>query len=353
MGMPPLDGETGNHSMTESDCRMPLPNVLRNEIAAAEVGGKRSLVAAVRYAMDQAASAQAYRAHTPTGFHEPTHFIPMDTTRSVVACLSGDNLTTLFDANGKLRRTPHSAPSTDELKMDAVVIANSRVARAGAGVIIMPEASKPRPVGRNGAVVLESVPGFVRHVDAATWSIVDVDSLAEIPQSPSPIASVRIDWSQATAKAVRFEVPRAERMTYADQDQLCGQIVAGITLGLARAADALLLDAIAATNPQPFNLASVAAQDLAFDDIRALVGTDGAGANVGPDGALRAAGIAAQLTADASGTLVGAWDRCAVAIRDDVTINFQRTGHAGAMTVTAWMSMLALIPAPQKFWEVA
>jgi hypothetical protein len=100
-------------------------------------------------------------------------------------------------------------------------------------------------------------------------------------------------------------------------------------------------------------VSTIAAQDLQIDDIRAIAGTDGTGVAIGVDGVLRAAGIPAHLTPDMSGTLVGTWNRCVVAIRDDISINFLRVGTAGEMMVTAWASMLPIIAAPHNFWEVA
>lgn len=312
-----------------------------------------SLSTAIRSLMSEAAKAPAFRAHTPVGMHEPTAYIPVNAARSIVACLSAENLPGLFDAEGRLRRIPQAAPSGDEWKMDAAMVANSRVGRAGAGIVVMPEATTAHAVGRTGAIVMERVPGFVRHVEAAAWSTIDVDLLADVPASASPITSVSIDWSNCIAKAARFNVTRKERTSYEDQDKLCEAIIAALTLGLARAADEVMLTALSTAGLTPFTLAKAAAEGLAFDELRALVGTTGAGAVVGQDGALRAAGIAGELTGDMPGTIVGAWNRASIAVRDDVNIYIERTGLAGEMAITAWASMLPLIPVSGKFWTVA
>jgi len=326
----------------------------RAELAGMEINGKRrSLASALRVLMTDAANAPTHRAHTPVGAHEPTAFIPIDATRSILACLSGDNLPGLFDAKGRLRRTPQAAPSVDELRMDAAIVANSRVVRAGAGLVIMPEITKAHAVGRTGDVVFEHTPGFVRHVDAAVWDTVDLDSLVSVPVSASPITSVAIDWNSAIAKTVRFEIPRKDRKSYGDQDKLCEEIIAAITLGLARAADEVLLSALSAAPLTDFTLAKAASEGLFVDELRGLVGTNATGAAFAADGALRAAGVASELTPDMAGTIVGAWNRAAVAVRDDVDIIFQRTGNAGAMEIIAWVSMLPLIPVASKFWTVA
>lgn len=326
----------------------------RTELAGSEINGKRrSLASALRVLMTEAAHAQEYRAHTPAGMQEPTAFIPVDASRSIVACLSGENLPGLFDAKGRLRRTPQAAPSSDVMRMDAAIVANSRVVRAGAGLVIMPELTKAHAVGRTGQIALESVPGFVRNVEASAWGTIDVDSLAELTVSASPITSVPIDWKNATAKAVRFEITRKDRKTYVDQDKLCEEIVAAITLGLARAADEVLLSALSAIPLTDFTLAKAASEGLFVDELRGLVGTNAVGAAFAADGTLRAAGVTSELTPDMAGTIVGAWNRAVVAVRDDVDILFERTGTAGEMAVTAWASMLPLIPVASKFWTVA
>lgn len=325
----------------------------RNELAGnALLGKRRSLAEGIRLLMDESANAPSVRAHTPVGFHEPTAYIPTSSARSTVASLKGDSLPDLFDAAGRLRRTPHAATSSEEFSLETAVLANSRIARAGAGFVIVEKATEPNAVGKTGDVVMQETPGFLRHVDAAVWSTVDVDSLAEIQVSASPITSAKIDWSTATAKAVRFNVTRSHRMTYLDQQELCKLIVSGLTLGFARAADEVLFAALAAEDLAPFTLAAAATADVRFDELRALVGTNATGAAVGGDGALRAEGVPAELTADMPGTIIGAWSRAGVAVRDDVTIYIERTGLQGEMSITAWASMQALIPAPGKFWIV-
>lgn len=315
-------------------------------------GSRPSLATALRTVMDDAAKAQPFRDHTPIGMDAPTVRMAISTARLTVACLKSDNLPDLFDRNGRLRRTPQAAPSSDTVRMDAAVITNSRVASAGAGVVIVPEASVARAVGKDGPLAFERVPGFLRNIEAGEWSTVNVDALPEVSVSPSPIVSAEIDWSIATAKAIRFVVNRKERMRYGDQDELCNEIIAALTLGLARAADEVLLSDLSARALANFTLGAAAAEGLAMGDLRALVGTGGQGAAVGQDGALRAGGIAAELTAEMSGTIVGAWDRTAVAVRDDVNIFFERTGLAGEMAITAWASMQSLVPSASKFWKL-
>lgn len=316
-------------------------------------GTGRNLTDAVMEVMKDAANANSVIARQPAGFSEPIAYIPTGTARALVASLKGDSLPGLFDANGRIIRTPHAVPSSEEFSLEAAILANSRVSRAGAGIIVVDEATKAHAVGRTGEIALESTPGYLRHVDSAVWSTVDVDSLAQVPESVSPITTATIDWKTSTAKGVRFTITRSHRMTYMDQQKMVGLIMSALTLGLARAADEVLLSALAAEGLQPFTLARVAATDLAFDDLRALVGTNGAGAVVGQDGILRAAGVRAELTPDMTGTIAGDFARASVAVLDNVNIYMERGGLAGQMIVTAWAAMQPLVPVAGKFWTVA
>ncbi len=85
--------------------------------------------------------------------------------------------------------------------------------------------------------------------------------------SDSPIKSVQIDWNAATASCPLL-VNRKERMRYGDQDKLCEEIVAAITLGLARAADEVMLSALSSVSLETLNLALTAAKGLRFDELR-------------------------------------------------------------------------------------
>lgn len=300
--------------------------------------------------IDDAMRAQSKRAHTPAGMHEPTVYLSAPMARSTVACLKTVSLPALFGKDGRLRRTPSAAPSGSTVKMDAGLVAGSRVAGAGAHVLIIPEASKPHLVGPNGTVVMESVPVRFSNIEAAVFGTVAVDDdLA--PLITLPVFSASIDRKELISKGVSFQIKRADRKRV-DSDDLVTEIVASLTLGLARAADDILLTALAAESLTPFTLAKAAAEGLMFDELNGLIGTGGDGAAIGANGVLRAAGIASELTADMAGTIVGAWNRVGVVVHEDVTIAFERANLKGDLNVTAWAHMHPLIPDAAKFWTV-
>lgn len=312
----------------------------------------QSFAAAIRETMAAADQAQTYRAHTPVGMQEPTAHIPVKAVRSLPASMKSFSLPALFGADGRLRRSPGAAPAGTTASFDASVVAASRVASAGAHVMILPDKRKAHAVGAMGLVALESAKTEFRTIEAAAFGTVDIDTEADAPIVEFPALGASMDMRQAITKGVRFELPRSERRRI-DPEQLAEEISIALALGISRAADEVLLSAISTAAPSAFSLAKAAAQGLVFGELRGLVGTVGAGAVIGQDGALRAAGIPAELTADMTGTIVGAWNRAGVIVCEDISVHFQRLGKHGAQAVTAWVTMLPLVPDASKFWTIA
>lgn len=311
-----------------------------------------NLAHAIREAMAEADKAQTHRAHTPPGMHEPTAYITTRPVRSLPASLNSFDLPALFGADGRLRRVPGAAPAGATIRLDAGVAVASRVARAGAHVMVVSDNRKAHAVGATGHVALESVNAEFRTIEAAVFGVVDIEAEGDAPIIALPVFGASMDMRQVITKGVRFEIPRSERRRV-DSGQLADEISIALTLGIARAADEALMAAITATNPAAFSLGAAAAQGLQFDELRALVGAAGTGAVVGQDGALRAAGVPAELTGDMAGTLIGAWNRSGVAIGEDIPVHFERLGKAGELAVTAWVTVLPLLPNEAKFWSLA
>ena len=107
------------------------------------------------------------------------------------------------------------------------------------------------------------------------------------------------------------------------------------------------------TAPQAFTIGAAASAGFDWSELRSFVGTNGAGAAVAPDGALRAAGIPATLTPVIATTIAGSFGRAAAAIMDDLRVSVERRGLLGGLTMTAWADIKALIPNPDAFWSIA
>lgn len=302
--------------------------------------------------INDALRAQALIGRTAPGFSEPTSYIRKPTLRAMATPLSTVSLPSLFDKNGRLRRVPSAAPVGEDVKMPAGVIANSRVCRAGARVAVIRDAAKPHAVGsRTNDIVFERIIDRFRNTESAQFGTVAMED-GDAPTVPFPVFEAQADWSRAVEKAVRFEFKRAERKQI-EPDALMSEILTALTLGVARSADEILLSAIVASAPAVFSLAEAATQDLGVDELRAVIGTAGAGSSIDANGNLRAAGVSGELTADMSGTIVGAWNRAGIAIRDEFTIIADRVNGRGDFAVTAFVSMIPLVPDANKFWTVA
>lgn len=262
---------------------------------------------------------------------------------------------------GKAPQT-YNIPAGSKVALSAALAERSRVAQAGTRIIpvTLPEPPSNAPAGafyeRAGAFTL---------LEPADFQAAD-DETPAVTQA-LPFKSEDIDVALMRSYAVRFSISRREQRDIGDAE-MSARIMTGVAMGLANLVDrelladleaALLADAGGTAMPA-FSLASAASTGLRFEELRALVGTNATGAVVGQDGALRVAGVPAELTAEAPNTFVGAFDRSAVAIIDDLPLLVQRgggddagTSSKGRITVTAWVDLLPLVPSTDYFWSAA
>lgn len=262
---------------------------------------------------------------------------------SFMPALIGQDGTTLTAA-------PIANLAGEKIPMSAAIIANSRVAKAGAHIIIRPDQTRAIAMGQRGGVAIASQAGHFVTVEAAPFDTVPDE--ADVPVSLIPVSRAKLDWETAPSIGVRFHLNHKTQKDIGN-DQYAAELMAAITIGLANAADKLLLAAINATTPAAFTIGAAAGQGIATHELRGLIGTAGTGAAFRNDGTLTAAGVSGELTNAMQNTLVGAFNRAAIAIHEDVSVLAERTSAAGALDVTCWCSMIALVPDAQKFWSVA
>lgn len=271
------------------------------------------------------------------------------------ASLRNLNLTTtalpvLNGQDGKIVAVVPGNIAGTSTKLDTAIVRSSRVAAAGANIIVRAVPSNAYATGLTGGVMVYDADTYFVIMAPATFAAVPDDAAVSV--TPLPASRAMIQWDQSVKMAVRFNIPRRDPRTYG-QDHIANEILTAIPLGVARAADNLLLTAINAATLSPFSVAAASAQGLKAGELRALIGTDGTGAQFRADGQLIAAGIAAEMTADMAGTVVGAFDRAAVAIHDEIRILAERLNANGDLAVTCWVDMIPLLPDPAKFWNVA
>jgi hypothetical protein len=284
----------------------------------------------------------------------------------------------LVDSDWRPYATPApTAPAGEVHRLDTALLLNSRVMQAGARLIVMPSSMEPVSDKQNRFVGFRDEPaGFVT-IEAASLDVLSLQTVnpplaggsqvwippedrtepsdntqeATITAQAIPVHEAKVNRDGWTQRGLRFELKRST-MKAKGMPLLTAEMMTAIALGIARAADQELLSAITATNPAAYSLAAASAEGLRFGELRAIVGTGAAGAAVNDSGRLHVSGVPAELTPDMAGTLVGAWDRSALAINDEIQLLVERTNANGSMAVTCWVDMQPLLPEPGKFWSV-
>ncbi|KWW37560.1 HK97 family phage prohead protease [Cupriavidus metallidurans] len=247
--------------------------------------------------------------------------------------------------------SPEYAPisaklANNKLSLATALMEASQVVQAGATII--PVATAPMP---------ENSPVIAWYRRAAKFSTIapalfgQVADGVDVAVATFPAHRAEIDIGDAPTAAVSFEFTRRQQKDVGE-DQLAAELAIALALGLARYADSVLLSAINASAPAPFSLSAAAAKGLRFGELSALVGTTGAGASIGQDGVLRAAGVRADLTDTMAGTFVGAFSRAAIAVHDDIPLYIERTGKQGTLKATAFVNVRPLLSDPAAFWSV-
>jgi hypothetical protein len=313
----------------------------------------------IKTLFSDARAAQGIRAHTPKGFSEPTHMLTTPKMRGTILslCEPVPNIAAYFDDQGKLRRVPKGRPASTPVSIDPLTVAraHSRFAAAGVNLLLRAPPLTPQPVGQQGVVVMQRELSGMSVIQPLPMNVVADD--ADTPVVVSlPVKSASVDWSDENstpAYAVQLEIPRGDYRDRLHDGSLDQVLTVAILAGAGRIADHALMTALAAASLTEFSLAAAASSGLAFGELRAMVGTAGNGATVGQDGALRASGIAAELTDTGLHTFVGAFDHAAVLLDSEIRVFAEKTSLDGALTVTVLASAAALLPDKSKFWRVA
>ncbi|MGE0966611.1 hypothetical protein ACQF4K_24820 [Ralstonia pseudosolanacearum] len=294
----------------------------------------------------------ANEARHAMGFHE--HFTPgIDEPKRIPAPAVGSSSMDLSRAL-KLDATPEGvyglnmvpAGQTNDLDPRSVIEANSRVVTAGARLII----AHPKPAPNfGGQPVFYHDDALVRSVDPAAFAIVADGSDASL--SPMPIHDAAFGWGTTPHQAFRAKITRADHRAVGG-DQLNEAFMVAVLRGLGELADALLLQAILAATPAAFTFGAAAARHAKYDELRALVGTAGTGAGIAGDGSFRAGGVFAELTAATDKTVVGLFNRAAVAIRPELSVHVKRLNVNGDTELIVFANAQAVLPNASDFWTV-
>lgn len=236
---------------------------------------------------------------------------------------------------------------------NAVLAERSLVAQAGAKVIRIPGPMTTQPTGQTGATTGREVAD--RFVVIRPGAFAKVADGEEISMSGKPYMVAAFDHNTAPAYGVGYTLTRQQLKHEFADDTVLEAVNTAIERGIADLADFVLLNHLetaAETLASPSFTAvaqKIAAKNLRFDEVKAIVGGDCTGLEL-QDGVLRAYGVRAEISGQTSSTIIGAFGNAAVAIDDELRVTAKRINN-GAVEIVVWVNASALVPDSTMFWK--
>jgi hypothetical protein len=285
-----------------------------------------------------------YHDHQPVGMQEPTVRIPKPAAVNGSLRMSDFLPEIVTDA---ARPTQTEVPAGEKTTIDAAAFLNSRVADAGAHIIQLPE----QTLIEGPAPALADAPAGLRVIRPAPFSTVADGADIAASSLADVIAEARVNRAIMPQIGVRIPMPRSALQGIGEA-QIVAEISHAITLGVGAAVDRALLSAIVAAGLAPFSFGAVAGAGLRFGDLRALVGTGGAGA-VADRGGLYVSGVAAETCGAVPQTVIAAFSRFGVIVTPEIELLAERIDASGGVVLTAWLGVAALVPDAGFAWTVS
>ena len=246
--------------------------------------------------------------------------------------------------------TRYNRPAGQQETLSATIAQSSRVIQAG---------------GRLIPVDTPPADGELSWTRAGAFNVITGGNFAQgdennpLTAQQLPYTSEDINMDNLEQYGLRIELSRKE-MKHDFPGAMNARVVNAITHGLTELVDrvalqkleAEMLEANGGSSLPAFSLAAAASKKLRFGELAAIVGTDGTGAQY-DDGRLRVSGVPAELTGEHAQTFIGAFDRCAVAIWDDIRVLVERLNVDGSVAITCWVDLMALAPDAGYFWSAS
>lgn len=274
-----------------------------------------------------------------------------------------------LDGNGDITQIIEQVPAvTSYLSLQTVVnpdnetgltalgriIEHSLVAQAGARLLVIPSPSSPQQNSEQRLEKLRAVAsGFVT-IEAAPFEVYPDD--IELETSDKPYLVANYNDETGPIYGVGFKLSRRDIKDLSDGIAL-DAVMKSIEMGLANIVDHVLLTHLAGTASlleQP-NLKGIAkaaaARGLRFAELSAIAGGEMNSLELGGDGKLRSCGVVAEITKFSGQTIIGAFNRAAVGIDDELRLTAKRLQNGG-VEVVAWMMTQAQSPDASAFWKV-
>lgn len=241
----------------------------------------------------------------------------------------------------------------NQTTLNAVLAERSLVAQAGAEIIRIPGPMTTQPTGNTGATTGREVAD--RFVVIRPGAFAKVADGEEITMSGKPYMVAAFDHNNAPAYGVGYTLTRQQLKHEFADDTVLEAVNTAIERGIADLADFVLLNHLetaAETLASPSFTAvaqKIAAKNLRFDEVKAIVGGDCTGLEL-QDGVLRAYGVRAEISGQTSSTIIGAFGNAAVALDDETRVTARRVLN-GAVEVVVWVNASALVPDSTMFWK--
>ncbi|EOU9536105.1 hypothetical protein ACOJCT_004395 [Cronobacter dublinensis] len=230
----------------------------------------------------------------------------------------------------------------------------SLVAQAGAEIIRVPGPMSQQPTGQTGDVKMHKVTDRFITIEPGKFTKVADDEEITISEKPYLVAA--FDHNTAPSYGVGYTISRSQLKHEFPDDTVLRVVNTAIERGVADLADFILLNYLE-TNAQTLADATfkglakaAAARGLRWDEVRAIAGGNCTGLEVDGAGILRAFGARAEISNQTTKTIVGAFNRSAVAIDDDIRVTARRVLN-GAVEVVVWVNASALVPSATAFWK--
>ena len=210
-----------------------------------------------------------------------------------------------------------------------------------------------QPTGQTGATTGREVAD--RFVVIRPGAFAKVADGEEISMSGKPYMVAAFDHNTAPAYGVGYTLTRQQLKHEFADDTVLEAVNTAIERGIADLADFVLLNHLetaAETLASPSFTAvaqKIAAKNLRFDEVKAIVGGDCTGLEL-QDGVLRAYGVRAEISGQTSSTIIGAFGNAAVAIDDELRVTAKRINN-GAVEIVVWVNASALVPDSTVFWK--
>ncbi|UTK77719.1 hypothetical protein [Salmonella enterica] len=241
----------------------------------------------------------------------------------------------------------------NQTTLNAVLAERSLVVQAGAKVIRIPGPMTTQPTGKTGANIGREVAD--RFVVVRPGAFAKVADGEEITMSGLPYLVSAFNHNNAPAYGVGYTLSRKQMKHDFADDTTLEVVNTAIERGVADLADLVLLNHLetkAETLASPSFTAvaqKIAAKNLRFDEVKAIVGGDCTGLEL-QDGVLRAYGVRAEISGQTSSTIIGAFGNAAVAIDDELRVTAKRINN-GAVEIVVWVNASALVPDSTMFWQ--